>query len=280
MKNKEEKKVEVFTTTDYNKFKKLLGNREVTPRRISKIMKSIESVGYITSPIIVNEKMEIIDGQGRFEALKQLEMPIDYIIVKGVGIEACLNMNIYQEKWRVMDYINSYLERGNENYRRIKLLLDTFPLFSLNVVTTALNNLGKYNVHDIKNGTLIVTEEDYQRALDNLNYIAPLIPYAKRTNGKLEPFFQAVIFARGMSGVDEERLIEHLKENMGIMMNWSDLATAIQSIEEVYNKGLMSKNYVYMYTEYRKMVYSRGGVGSSNKTQKEIYIERKLEGKV
>lgn len=274
---KEKTKVEVLTTTNYDKFKKLLGNREVSPRRIKKIISSINEVGYITSPIIVNENMEIIDGQGRYEALKELGMPIDYIIVKGAGINACLNMNIYQERWRIIDYINSYVERGNENYRKIKLLLDTYPLFGLNVITTAITNTGKYNAHDIKSGNLTITDEDYNKAIDNLNYITPLIPYAKKTNGKLEPFFQAILYAREMNGVDEDRLIERLKESIGIMTNWSDLATAIQSVEECYNKGLMAKNYVYMYTEYRKLVYSRGG--RQNKSQREVWIERRLSGK-
>lgn len=274
MKN-EKTKVVVYTTKDYSKFKKLLGNREVSLKRIKKIISSINAVGYITSPIIVNEKMEIIDGQGRLEALKELGLPVDYIIVKGAGIDACLNMNIYQEKWRVLDYINSYVERGNENYRKLKLLLDTWPLFSINVVTTALFNVGRYSISSIKSGELVITDEDYNRALENLNYITPLIPYAKKTNGKLEPFFQAVIYARNMEEVDEQRLMTKLIENMGIMINWSDIATAIQSIEEVYNKGLMAKNIVYMYTNYRKMVYSRGGVTS--KSQREVWVDRILK---
>lgn len=274
MKN-EKTKIQVYTTSDYSKFKKLLGNREVSQRRINKIISSINEVGYITSPIIVNENMEVIDGQGRLEALKELNLPVDYIIVEGAGIDACLNMNIYQEKWRVIDYINSYVERGNENYRRLKVLLDTWPLFSINVVVTALYNLGRYSISAIKSGGLVITDENYEKALDNLNYITPLIPYAKKTNGKLEPFFQAVIYARNMEEVDEERLIEKLKENMGIMSNWSDIATAVQSIEEVYNKGLHPKNIVYMYTNYRKMVYSRGGV--TKRTQREVWVDRILK---
>lgn len=275
MKKNEKTKVEVYTTRDYDKFKKLLGNREISAKRINKIMASIGKVGYITNPIIVNEKMEIIDGQGRFEALKQLNLPIDYIVVNGAGIEACLNMNIYQEKWRILDYINSYAERGNENYRKLKVLLDTYPLFSISTCTTALFNTGKFPTAALKNGELIINDEDYKKAIDNLNYITPLIPYVRKTNGKLEPFFQAVIYARSMDGVDEKRLMSRLQESIGIMTNWSDIATAIQGVEEVYNKGLMAKNFVYMYTNYRKLVYSRGG--GTGRTQREVWIDKVLK---
>ena len=274
---KKEKRVDVYTTKNYAQFKKLLGNREVTPKRIDKIIKSIESVGYVTNPIIVNERMEIIDGQGRYEALKQLGMPIDYIVVKGVGVEACLNMNIYQEKWKIADYIDSYAERGDENYIKLKQLLKEYPLFGLSVIATAINSVSKYNASAIKNGTLIITDEDYIKAIDNLDFIKELVPFAKRCNGKLEPFFQAVLYIEDMAGVDKNRLIQKIKENIGIMNNWSDVGTAIQSIEEVYNKGLSAKNHVFMFTEYRKLVFSHGGV--QQKTQREYYIQNKLEGK-
>ena len=64
----------VKSTKNYEMFQKLEGNRPVLERRINKIIASINNVGYITSPIIVNDKYEVIDGQGRLEALKQLKL--------------------------------------------------------------------------------------------------------------------------------------------------------------------------------------------------------------
>ena len=117
---------EVFKTNDYSKFTKLNGNRRVDEARVLKIISSIEKVGYITSPIIVNEKMEVIDGQGRLEALKRLELPVEYIIQQGIGIEECIAMNIHQVNWKDRDYIESYANRGFESYRFLKELLDKY----------------------------------------------------------------------------------------------------------------------------------------------------------
>jgi len=110
----------ILSTKDYNLFKKMVGNRPTQLFRVKKILKSIEKVGYITNPIIVNDKMEIIDGQARFEALKQLNLPIDYIIVNNAGIKECISMNTYNSNWKEMDYINSYANVGNINYIRFK----------------------------------------------------------------------------------------------------------------------------------------------------------------
>lgn len=58
----------IYKTDDHTLFKKLEGNRDV--RSVEKIIKSIDNVGYVLSPILVNEKYEVIDGQNRLEACK------------------------------------------------------------------------------------------------------------------------------------------------------------------------------------------------------------------
>lgn len=62
---------EIKVTNNYEMFKILAGNRGVSPARVKKIKKSIEDVGYITSPILVNEKMEVIDGQRQIASFKR-----------------------------------------------------------------------------------------------------------------------------------------------------------------------------------------------------------------
>ena len=76
----EESSKKIYITKDYSIFKKLTGNRSTELERITKICDSIREVGYITSPILVNENMEVIDGQGRLEAFKELGIPVEYII--------------------------------------------------------------------------------------------------------------------------------------------------------------------------------------------------------
>ena len=116
----------IYSTMDYSAFKRLEGNRAVLNNRKSKVRRSIEQNGYIQSPLCVNEHMEIIDGQARFEVLKEKDMPIEYYIVPGAGIAECIAMNVYGTKWGLMDYVNSYAEQGNENYIRFRNLITVF----------------------------------------------------------------------------------------------------------------------------------------------------------
>lgn len=76
----------VYLTTNYDQFRVLDGNRAVTATRVNKIKKSIQTVGYIPNPIIINENYEVIDGQGRLQACRELQEPIAFIKVPGIGI--------------------------------------------------------------------------------------------------------------------------------------------------------------------------------------------------
>lgn len=127
--------IKVWKTRDYSVFKTLLGNRLVDESRVNKIMRSIEEVGYVPNPIIVNEKMEIIDGQGRVETLKRKGLPVYYIIAPGTGVNECISMNINQEQWHRIDYIRSYAERGDIHYQ---VLLQAIEEFAKDVPETSI----------------------------------------------------------------------------------------------------------------------------------------------
>jgi ParB-like chromosome segregation protein Spo0J len=97
MKNRDEIIGYVYQTYKYDSFVRLEDNRDVFSNRLNKLIASI-SERYICNPIIVNEKREIIDGQGRYEARKSLGLPIHYTIAKGATSDDCRRMNRYNTK--------------------------------------------------------------------------------------------------------------------------------------------------------------------------------------
>lgn len=242
----------VKTTKDYSIFKKLEGNRPVANRRINKIIASIQNVGYITSPLIVNEKMEVIDGQGRLEALKQLGLPVEYIVHPGIGINECIAMNINQGNWSLKDYIESYSVRGNKSYQRLEQLIKDYPLANLDVIATAALRVNKITGTMVKDGSLVLTEEKYNKAKERLDYAYEIFDLIDKTTvkGGLLNLVQVMLYCYDYEEIDLKRLKDQIVKNIYLCRPWNSIDTCFNEIEELYNKNISKK--VYFYTLYRQ----------------------------
>ena len=167
--------LEVQTTINYDLFKKLDGNRTVTQKRIESIKQSILKVGYLHSPILVNENYEIIDGQGRFEALKSLKLPIEYIMQNNIGIKECISMNIHQSNWSINDYIKSYAEKNVKSFVYIDEIMKRYNIINTSIISVSIFGTNRFNTKDIKNGTIEITEEQFSSAVNRLEYFKDIM---------------------------------------------------------------------------------------------------------
>ena len=231
-------------TNDYSMFQKLKGNRPVSQLRIRKIISSITAVGYITSPIIVNEKYEVIDGQGRLEALQELGLPVEYIVHPGIGIDECIAMNINQTNWSLPDYIDSYCQRGFDSYLKLKDLMNKYPEANINTICTAALKVQGAPIISIKDGTLVVTQEQYQNAIEALDYAYELFELLDKPTlkGSIYNLIQVAILCYGYEEVDNKRLKEQLATYQNLMGAWIDVETCVDEVEKVYNRN--SRKYV------------------------------------
>lgn len=229
---------QVYKTNDHSIFKRLEGNRPIKEQRVSKITNSIIRHGYISNPIIVNEKLEIIDGQGRETALERLGMPVEFIIVEGLTIQECQAMNIHQSNWKTRDFIDSYACIGDDNYSRAQSLLDSFPLH-LNIVLAAI--MGSYatpNIKLVKSGGMKCSREDYERAKWKLWYAEALGEPAKKIGGSTAPFFYAVLYAYDNLSIEQrERLKELIIQSTAEISKVSTPELFLKEFDKLYNKG-------------------------------------------
>lgn len=241
----------IMVTSDYSIFKILDGNRSVQDGRVEKIKSSIKKVGYIPTPIVVNEKMQIIDGQGRFAALKEMEYPICYIVVPGLSIEHCIAMNINQTNWKIMDYVESHAKQGNENYIRLLNLFNKHPgIPFLPIAAIAAGNAVYAGSDLIKNGKFVVTEKRTAEADNILKWLEENILCMKgKIKGRFDYLLLAVSFCIEHIDVDKKRLATVLQENAYDIMPLASVAFTMKEIERIYNKRLSAKK-IYFSTEY------------------------------
>lgn len=243
-----EEAYKVYSTKDYSIFKRLVGNRDIPESRISKIVESIQTIGWIHNPIIVNEKMEVIDGQGRLTALQRLKMPVEYIIAEGAGNKECIYMNMNMVNWKLPDFIKSYAEQGNENYQRLLNLMEHYANGNLDIISTAVYRVSKSKHREIKQGILQLTEDQYKAAIPRLEYIKPLLDSidAKKLPGSIVTLMQTLIYYFDYPEVDKDRLKYSVEKYIYNSTPWVLNTDCEREVENAYNYGLSLEKKIFI----------------------------------
>lgn len=253
-----ETKKKIYTTTDYEAFKFLDGNRDVKNSRVIKAMESIEEYGWLTQPILVNEKLEVIDGQGRLEALRRLGMPVEFVIDEGIGINECKALNVYQKNWNISDYINAYASSGDESYQWIKKQLKSFSslpkatIFNVSIGMSAGKCLmcgdgGKI----MKRGEFSISHKNAEKVEDTLFYLSRFVETAKMVRGRTDVFYSAIYFISNIDGVDRERLAKTINNARYEIVSAGTIEAYLTMMESFYNKGLKKEHKVDFMHEYK-----------------------------
>ena len=110
----------VYRTNDLSTFKTLPGNRVPNLLHINRLNYSINKYGMKCNPILVNERLEVIDGQHRLEAAKSAGTFDYYIIVNGYNLTEVHTLNLNQKNWAKTDYMEGYANMGIEPYVKLR----------------------------------------------------------------------------------------------------------------------------------------------------------------
>ena len=245
----------VKTTNNYSKFKLIEENRDVKQLdNKASVKESIKKYGYYHLPILVNEKYEIIEGQHRFEACKELGLPIHYIMQNGLTAKDCAPINSYRKNWVISDYVHLYAAE-NIGYRYFEILTQRFG-YKPSVVYVAMgkNLTGGGSNTTIKNGYVECEEKDYLEAQEVLSYISQFKTDIETNNvsGRINDLYCAIIFAWRSKQVDRNLLAQRLHKNFHMfgvgVVNVND---AIEKIEKIYNFRCKSENQIDLVHEYK-----------------------------
>lgn len=265
----------VQSTKNYKQFKKLIGNRKVSESRVKKIINSIQKVGYISNPIIVNEKMQVIDGQGRLEALERLGLPVEYIVKEGIGIDECISMNVFQTNWNLMDYIVSYASRGNDNYVKLLKLHRDYNDFSLNALATALYGISKFYTKTITDGEFVVSDEIIEQAEERLDYVRKFSATIKKMQVNRDCLKQGILYLTNIDGVDLEDFYERFEKDGLLLKPFHTIKECMMALEDLYNYRKSKK--VYIYTLYDKVARENGRKGINIIMNERINKKKEVE---
>jgi len=165
-------------------FHLIQGNRTVDRVHVERLKKSF-SVQYLLSPIIVNQDGGIIDGQHRFTAAKEYDLPIFFIRINNFGLKEVQLYNMHSKNWTKKDFLNMHCENGLEEYIKFREFMNEYPEFGMSACMTLVSDKldadkkwisGKDGrTKSFQEGLMIVG--DLKRAHENALKIRAVKPY-------------------------------------------------------------------------------------------------------
>lgn len=131
--------MEVKTTNDYSIFKYILGNRSINTKNKNRIGESINKIGQ-QMPMLVAEKdptdnkYPVIDGQHRLEAIKELNIPVDFIVSHKTN-STCIDELQVSKQWTAIDFCKRNAALGSRTCKKALMIADLWSKETKNKFT-------------------------------------------------------------------------------------------------------------------------------------------------
>lgn len=171
---------EIYATKEYDKFKRVTGNRKLDKGHVFELTQAISRHNLLDKfPVLVTKDNYLLDGQHRIAVAKANKLSF-YVLTLDMHLEdeVVASINSVQRAWKIIDYINFYAERGNEQYIFLNETSGEYGITPANLI--ALIKGGSTN--NLKYGKLSLysTPEEKQACLmliDAYSEMKDLLPH-------------------------------------------------------------------------------------------------------
>jgi hypothetical protein len=239
---------QVFETTDYTLFKTMDGNRTLNPLHVARLKRSF-SDRYLFSPVLVNSKMEIVDGQHRIMAAKELNLPIRFIKLNGYGLREVQILNTNMKNWKKEDYLNGYCDLGYPQYIKFRNFMKRYPDFGIASSECILLQLSgttpirgdfdglrtpagrAYGIKYFEEGNLVIP--DFDKSCEIAEKILLFKPFYDGFNRRI--FVSAMLGIIKVDGFNISELIAKLRLNPSGIQHCNNVTQYKLIIEGIYN---------------------------------------------
>lgn len=221
---------QVHTTEDYFLFKPIDGNRNKNLLHINRLKKSIQD-NYLFTVVTVNENYEIIDGQHRFEVIKDLKLPLNYIVCQGYGLREVHILNQISKTWNADDYLTGYCNLGYVDYLKYREFKERYELGHNECMTVLSGKFVKTGIDEFYAGGFKIKNLDEAcKLIDKIFLIAPYYEGFKRRS-----FIYAMLQLFRNTNFEFTEFLQKLKTQPTAMVDCTNQSQYLSLIEEIYN---------------------------------------------
>lgn len=221
-------------TKNYSIFSFIEGNRPISDKHVSDLIKSFQKHGYLEPIVTVNEKYQIVNGQHTFVAAKTTGEWIYFTILKGARLPAVHGLNSNALNWNTQTFMISYAGQGRPEYVKYKEFKELYGFNHKECVLLLTGGQAR-----IKNifwgGKFKIT--NYDHAVKYANMIEKVKEFYEgyRRNG----FVSAIVACFENSEYDHDRFLHKLTlkltANVAPLSDVSSKKKYIEIIEGIYN---------------------------------------------
>jgi hypothetical protein len=216
-------------TTDYI-FKLHPSNRPINDLHVKSLIKSMKE-NYLFTLITVNDKYEICDGQHRYEAIKQLNLPLNFVIIPGYGESEMRRLNSNTSNWSNDDYLKCFVNQGNEDYIKYQDFKQAYKLNHSDSQKILKWRHQRSYTAPFRNGEFKIY--DYDKACDFMDKLLMIKPYYagyKRTH-----FIHAMMTLSNNKLFNFDEFLLKLKLQPTSLVDCIRTEAYIELIERIYN---------------------------------------------
>lgn len=245
----------IYDTYNYDIFDFAKSNRGICRNVVEKIKKSIKDGKFIGTIVVaeLDGKFIIIDGQHRFVALKELGLPIRFMIQKGLTREEIDRiprmMNLAQHVWKTMEFIISQANIGNESYVNLLKIFDEYNLPTATIIGAVTqfyaNSCNGKAMNVIKDLLLDFPDEDVDAVENKLDSILELKTFIDDNDfhGKKDLLLNAVLCTAAYdSRFTVEKFFQALPNGTKFLaLDRTNFANCVEYVTKVYNSAYKTK---------------------------------------
>lgn len=239
----------VMYTEDLSVFKHAV-NRPLNMKRCSDIAEDIADRKNMLAayPVVVNERMEVIDGQHRIKAAEIAGVGMYYIVAEGFDVTDQAKANELTRSWSLVDWATVWANRKEDpNWREYRQLLDLAAEFPTVGFASLVNytQFGGWNREslkfDFKSGGFKIKDIDAARQLCKMHsdFRAANLPNTGGLAGAVVALFRNPEY-------DHSWMVRRLKQYPRDVTPCRDARDYLAMFQSLYNFDRPAKNRAHL----------------------------------